>query len=376
MAKFKKPSHEEVATVANKFPLVSVIIPMYNSAKFITQTLESLVRQTMTNFEIVIVDDCSTDNSIEVVKGFADRFGRRLHVIRLNENSGTPNFPRNVGIQYAHGKYVAFLDSDDLFTPTALEEQVTLAEKYKADVVHMDATFNLWDNQPKSEDDPAMTDMDALLDKSNMIIWTPPAAQKLQEPTFDPLNLAERLKLWLKYGWRWVTYSSFCRRDFLIANQIFFPDMLGGGDMLFSFKILCTARKILRVPNITYIIRPRAGSVSREKSKFDVPKYLHKWINTFITGTNEYDKIMRRMEFFKKRPDYRYAVTGFFFRKTLRMIPTIYSKIQAFKLNEIVKREFHPDDAVFAAYLFNTVNVQRLQLARLQRELNALKKSK
>ena len=53
-----------------KIPLVSVIIPMYNSAKFISQTLESLLRQTMKNFEVVVVDDCSTDNSIEVVENF------------------------------------------------------------------------------------------------------------------------------------------------------------------------------------------------------------------------------------------------------------------------------------------------------------------
>ncbi len=56
-----------------KIPLVSVIIPMYNSAKFISQTLESLLRQTMKNFEVVVVDDCSTDNSIEVVENFSQK---------------------------------------------------------------------------------------------------------------------------------------------------------------------------------------------------------------------------------------------------------------------------------------------------------------
>lgn len=60
--------------MVRKIPLVSVIVPMFNSAKFIPQTLESLLRQTMKDFEVVVVDDCSTDNSIEVVESFINRF--------------------------------------------------------------------------------------------------------------------------------------------------------------------------------------------------------------------------------------------------------------------------------------------------------------
>ena len=77
MAKNKNRQRETVSpvvSVANKIPLVSVIIPMYNAAKFIPQALESLLYQTMRDFEVVVVDDCSTDNSVEVVESFAERF--------------------------------------------------------------------------------------------------------------------------------------------------------------------------------------------------------------------------------------------------------------------------------------------------------------
>ena len=71
--------HRETAAptvaVTEKIPLVSVIIPMFNSAKFIPQTLESLLYQTMTDFEVVVVDDCSTDNSVEVVEAFKNSVG-------------------------------------------------------------------------------------------------------------------------------------------------------------------------------------------------------------------------------------------------------------------------------------------------------------
>ena len=361
------------ATVAEKIPLVSVVMPMFNAAKFVSQTLESLLYQTMTNFEVVIVDDCSTDNSIEVVESFRERFGGRLKLVKLPKNTGTPGLPRNVGIQLARGKYIAFLDCDDLYTKTALEELSTLAEKFQADVVHTDGTFNLWGNKPKAEDDSEMTDMDALLNRSNPIIWRPPAAPVLKEPTFEPQNFQTRLDLWLKFGYRWAVSSSFVKRDFLAANQICFADILGAEDMLFNFNILCVAEKILRVPNVTYIIRPRAGSISREKQSVDVSQHLHKWLSVMVDGTKIFEEIMSRVNFFAERPDYRYAVIDFFFQDALHEVPRIYAQIPAFKLNELVKPEFHPDDASLAAYLFNTVNVYRLQIMKLQHELAALK---
>ena len=361
--------------ITEKSPLVSVIIPMYNSAEFVSQTLESLLYQTMTNFEVVAVDDCSTDNSVEVVKSFAEQFGGRLHIIKLPKNTGTPGLPRNVGIQFAHGKYIIFLDSDDLFTKTALEELTTLAETYQAEVIHMDATFNLWNNEPKATDAPEMTDINSLLDKSNSIIWRPPDAEILTEPTFETQNLAQRIKTWVNFGYRWAVSSSFIKKDFLTANQIYFSKLLGAEDMLFKFKCLCTSRKFLRVPNVTYIIRPREGSITHEKETFDSKTYLHKWINILIVGANEFDKIMSEMEFFKKNPTYRYAVIDFFFNKTLRFIPLIYSKVPASRLHEIVKKEFNADEAVLCAYLFNAVNVYRLKIIELQQELDALKNS-
>ena len=141
--------------------------------------------------------------------------------------------------------------------------------------------------------------------------------------------------------------------------------------MLFNFNVMCTAEKLLRVPNVTYIIRPRAGSISREKENFDVPKHLHKWISVLKIGADEFEKIMSRIEFFKEHSDYRYTVIDFFFRETLHMIPLIYSKVPAFKLQDLVKKEFH--DNALAAYMFNSVNVCRLQIMRLQQEINNLK---
>ncbi|MBR4152209.1 MAG: glycosyltransferase family 2 protein [Selenomonadaceae bacterium] len=77
MAKNKNRRQEinsPVVSVTEKIPLVSVVIPMYNAARFVSQTLESLLYQTMKDFEVVVVDDCSTDNSVEVVESFKEKF--------------------------------------------------------------------------------------------------------------------------------------------------------------------------------------------------------------------------------------------------------------------------------------------------------------
>ena len=98
----------------NQFkPLVTVIIPMYNAEKYIAQCLESLVKQTFKNFEVIVVNDCSTDNSVAEVKKFEPQFQGRLILKSMKKNSGTPGLPRNTAIPLARGKYITFLDSDD-----------------------------------------------------------------------------------------------------------------------------------------------------------------------------------------------------------------------------------------------------------------------
>ena len=347
-----------------KIPLVSVIIPMYNAARFISQTLESLLYQTMQDFEVVVVDDFSTDNSVEVVESFKEKFGGRLHVIKLPENSGSPEVPRNIGIQFARGKYLAFLDNDDLFTKTALEEFTTLAEDFQVDVVHTNEFFYFPDENLKA----AMTE--ELLNMNHTVISCNPNSPRLPKPTYAPDDFSERIKLWLNNDFHWATWASFVKKDFWVVNQINFPKMPVSGDMIANFACLCLAKKILRVPNITYINRLRADSVSH--SDIDLEKYFHKWLGNLNLGFNEFNKVMNRFSFFDEHADYRYAVLDWFFERTLqdaRQFQAAYAQLHPAALNQLVQKEFHPDDAAFASYLFDMVNIQRLQLMQLQAEL-------
>lgn len=105
--------------------LVSVVIPAYNSADYIAETLKSVIQQDYPMVEVIVVDDGSTDRTREVV---ADIKSDRVRYI-YQQNSGGPSGPRNTGIQHAQGKYVAFLDSDDIMLPGKLQRAVDLLDR-------------------------------------------------------------------------------------------------------------------------------------------------------------------------------------------------------------------------------------------------------
>ncbi len=104
--------------------MVSIITPSYNCSQFIAETIESIQKQSYSNWELLITDDCSTDNSADIIKRYAEE-DRRIKFFSLNCNSGA-GVARNNSIKYARGRYIAFCDSDDRWLPEKLEKQVEL----------------------------------------------------------------------------------------------------------------------------------------------------------------------------------------------------------------------------------------------------------
>ncbi|MCM3585251.1 glycosyltransferase family 2 protein [Mesobacillus maritimus] len=108
-------------------PLVSIITPCFNAGPYIDRTIESVMSQTFQNWEMVIVDDCSTDDTRERVKSHAAKDGR-IHLLELEENSGAA-VARNHALDFATGRFVAFLDSDDCWKPEKLEKQLQFMQE-------------------------------------------------------------------------------------------------------------------------------------------------------------------------------------------------------------------------------------------------------
>lgn len=108
-------------------PFVSVITPAYNAERFIHETIDSVLRQTYTNWEMIIVDDRSTDRTVEIIKQY-QKNDNRIRLIELKENSGSA-VARNTAMDHAKGRYIAFLDSDDLWTPKKLALQLQFMQE-------------------------------------------------------------------------------------------------------------------------------------------------------------------------------------------------------------------------------------------------------
>lgn len=108
-------------------PNVSVITPVYNAEKFLKETIDSVLKQTYKDYEYLLVDDCSTDSSADIVKEYAEN-DNRVKYIKLKENSGAA-VARNTGLEHAQGRYIAFVDSDDLWYPEKLEKQLTFMQE-------------------------------------------------------------------------------------------------------------------------------------------------------------------------------------------------------------------------------------------------------
>ena len=110
---------------------VSVIVSVYNTQKYLRECLDSLVNQTYKNIEIVIIDDGSTDASLEICKKYQEKYGQ---IVLFHKKNGGVSDTRNYGIKYATGQYVSFVDSDDYLEKDAINKLVKLLKKYDADI--------------------------------------------------------------------------------------------------------------------------------------------------------------------------------------------------------------------------------------------------
>lgn len=123
----------------NAQPLISIVMPIFNGEKYLAGTLESVISQTYFNWEMILVDDGSTDTTPAIIDKYVSS-DPRIRKIRLELASGGPALPRNTGLSAAKGEYVAFIDADDVWAEEKLSVQVDFIQLSKADVVHCGAT--------------------------------------------------------------------------------------------------------------------------------------------------------------------------------------------------------------------------------------------
>ena len=178
--------------------LISVVMPNYNGHRFVEQAINSVLNQTYQNFELIVVDDCSNDDSLSLIEHKAQS-DNRIRVIALEHNVGVAN-ARNVGIKEAKGEYIALLDNDDLWTEDKLERQLALAQK-GADIVY--CSYDFIDEQNNSIKKPFVvpqqTNFNKMLASSVISCSTSFIKTKLmQAHPFNPGFYHEDYVLWME----------------------------------------------------------------------------------------------------------------------------------------------------------------------------------
>ncbi len=357
-AQVEKLKQLSLPAPSSDFPAISVIIPLYNVEKYVAECLDSILAQTFQNFEVIVVDDCSTDSSVEIVKSYSTKFDGRLTIVRTKKNSGYAGFPRNKGIELARGEYLYFVDPDDTITPTALEELYTAAKYYNADVVHCEKYYFV--------PDEFYNDAEY---RKTLKPYSWPSEEKIYitQPTLLTNDFERRIRDFSQRTLTWSCWVQLIRRDLLIDNEIRFLSVCKQ-DIIFTMCELCCAKNYLIVPNVVYYYRVREDSITKEK--LEMSPAIHRYTSALKQGISYLDEFLNRREFFVNRPDLKYALFDILTLLMLWGLNEIYRELPPYELNELLKKEFD-DSAAVKAYFFNKMNLYRLQLNPPQETITA-----
>lgn len=228
---------------------ISVIVPVYNVEKYVERCLKSIFSQTFKNFECIIVDDCSLDNSIKNVKKIIDGEPRaKIYHRMANQGLGPA---RNYGMELCCGKYVCFIDSDDWIEKDYLQRLYDAIEQHAADVVQMG--YKSYGKEAKE------------------YVYT-------KETYKIPNNLRERLfQTWILTA----AWGKIYKKEYLLKYHIMFPTVTHSEDVLFIFLIMITAKNYWIIPDTMYVYRTdNEDSITNGKFPAVIERYFESMLLT------------------------------------------------------------------------------------------------
>ena len=250
--------------------MISVIIPVYNVEEYLHDCIFSVLNQTYDDFEVICIDDCSTDSSFQILKDF-EKIDTRIKVFK-NEVNSSLGFTRNRGLEIAKGKYVLFLDSDDWLDFNTLEILHDVAEKNILDVLIFKA-INFDDEQILYYKD----------DYYNMKVMNP-----YLNKVFNYYDLTAKEI----FGMAVSAWIKLYNRSFLIDNKLEFPAGLIHEDNPFFFEMLYKAQRVSIIDNYMYNRRRRANSITtfHGKEVLDVIKIIELCLTFALNNDEIYEK--------------------------------------------------------------------------------------
>ena len=341
---------------------MSVVIPMFNAEKYVGATLDSLLTQTFTDFEVIVADDCSTDSSCAVVESYADKFNGRLKLSHMKTKAAGPGAPSNRGIALASGKYVYQIDADDMLSNVALEQLYTAAEHFDADVVHT-AKFFFFNEDPQNPE--------KLPDTVQV------SAGIVDEVAFLPEDVGERMKIFCANIMFGVTgWQKFVRRDFLVENGIVFPEnMKCSHDLIWTIEVLFYAKRYLMIPQPLYFHRLRTDSLSH--SKRVGASGIEHWGNWLACGADQLCNFFAREKFFQDEPQCVYMLLDRYVKMHENLFVTAISGIDPPDAQRVLEKILAADfgeHSGLVSHLCTSLNVARINQNLLTARVNELER--
>ena len=249
--------------------MISVIIPVYNVEKYLHVCLNSVLNQTYNDFEIICIDDGSTDSTAEILEYFTDK-DSRIKVLKNDINKG-PGFSRNRGLEIAHGKYISFLDGDDWLSPDAFEILIEKMEKDKLDLL-MFKNIAYYENNKNFG-------MEKYYDMEFM--------NKYENKVFNHFDL-DKTKL---FGIPNGPCNKIYLKSFLDENNIRFPNQnLIHEDNPFFYKVITSADRVSLINKYFYNRRRRNESITTLNNErlFDNIEISYLILEVFLSNKQLY----------------------------------------------------------------------------------------
>ena len=223
-------------------PKVSIVIPVYNSAPYLAECIDSVLSQTLQEIEIILIYDKSTDNSLEILLEYQKKYTKKIHLI-LPETKAGPGGARNLGIKYSHAEYVGFVDSDDIIDKRMFEKMYQKAVDTDCDMVCIQAAKFI--NSPTE-----------LVRPKPYIKWD---SELLQMDNKELTDTDMEILIWKQIGGFW---TRLIRRSILLENNLFFPEKIRWEDNCLAPIMTTYFHKITFIQEILYYYRFNPGSIT------------------------------------------------------------------------------------------------------------------
>lgn len=285
-------------------PLVSIIFPVFNVEKYLDDSLFSIFMQTMDNYEIIAVNDGSTDSSLSILKKWEKKFNGKLSIIN-QKNQGIA-VARNIGLQYAKGQYIYFFDSDDYIHPNLLKHGVAGFRNDSIDIVRFNFT----------------TKMNQLNDNGLCHCYK-------DSDDFFKNNVDMSCHVW----------RNIFKSDFLYKNNLYFTKNLLYEDIEFMPLAIWKADKIVHLDQKLYFYRQHGSSITNKNDKTNVQ---YSWSGKYLLEKlTEYQSMTTSLYFKRVLSNLKVAAIDLISPDNIEWILKMYRKDGCWTKSELVKKNIY-----------------------------------